>query len=692
MRAQLGALSQTVTDLGAKFIRLGAAMALPLGLATKRFVEFDDQMRAVGAVLGGTQAEFDLLTDKAKQLGATTSFSAAEVAGLMLELARAGFSAKQIDNATESVLNLSRATGTEAAMAAGIMSAGIRQFGLAAEDATRVADAFTVAANRSFNTVELLGQAMEFAGPVAADFELSIEDALAALGALGNVGIQGAKAGTALRRILILLGSEGEKFEEIFGVVATDAEGNVRNIVDVLDEMQQSLQGLGTAEQSKKLNAFFGLLGITGASALSKNAAGVRELREDIENLDGAAARTAEQMDAGLGGAFRRLSSAVDGVAIALGEALAPLLDKISAGIGRVAGAIQKWIEQNPELAQTVGVATLSILGAGAALLALGLAIKAAQIAFTVFTTAIAAVSLAVKVVTTVITIATSALTAMATATTVVGAVLAGLQFFLMGVVGAIGVFLFKAARAVISSDQFGESLSRLKNTFTASWKGIKDAIAAGDLRLAMQIAGAALRIVWLELTHQLEKIWFKFLKNVINAFAAFLKFAARFAVLTENVPGLDLGRNLIDLAKVNLIGKVIDKEIAAQKAFNKERPKLQDKLEALVEEAAVARAAAEAEREKQLQGKNAAELAGDFLSDLGQRLLFQAALAKDKIPGIAEQVSKATQEAAGGFSKRIGAFEFGSVADKQLALDEERNKSLKDIDDKLDNVQLQFE
>ncbi len=183
---------------------------------------------------------------KPKLLGATTSFSASEVASLMTELGRAGFSPKQIEEMTGAVMNLARATGTDATLSSGIMAATIRQFSMAATDAVRVADGLTAAANKSFNSVESLGEALSYAGPVAADANMSLEETLAILGTLGNLGIQGSEAGTALRRLLTLSASESEKFQKVFGVATKDAQGNARKLVDVLGEVAAATANMGS--------------------------------------------------------------------------------------------------------------------------------------------------------------------------------------------------------------------------------------------------------------------------------------------------------------------------------------------------------------------------------------------------------------------------------------------------------------
>ena len=177
-KQQLAEFGADIQALGRQLVVVSAAMLVPMAMASKTFADFDDGMRSVGAVSNATAEELVKLTERAKDLGRTTSFTAIEVASLMAELGRAGFDPSQVETMTGAVLNLARATGTDATISSGIMAASIRQFSLSASDATRVADGLTSAANKSFNTVEQLGEALSYAGPVAQDFNVSLDDTL----------------------------------------------------------------------------------------------------------------------------------------------------------------------------------------------------------------------------------------------------------------------------------------------------------------------------------------------------------------------------------------------------------------------------------------------------------------------------------------------------------------------------------
>ena len=189
--AKLRSFGSEVNDVGQKMLAVGLTASIGIGAAVKRFADFDDAMRMVGAMASASDDELMKLTETAQELGATTSYAAVEVANLMAELGRAGFNPQQIDDATAAILDMARASGVDAALAAKVMGASLNQFGLGADQARRVADALALTSNISATGVEDLGEALSYTGKSAANAGMSIEDTLAILAALGNVGILG---------------------------------------------------------------------------------------------------------------------------------------------------------------------------------------------------------------------------------------------------------------------------------------------------------------------------------------------------------------------------------------------------------------------------------------------------------------------------------------------------------------------
>jgi TP901 family phage tail tape measure protein len=456
INARIGKLGQSMVSMGSRMTAIGAAVAAPIALATRQFSVFDDAIRATAAVSGATGAALQSMNDRARELGATTSFTAVQVANLMTELGRAGFKPDEINAMTGAVLNLARATGTDAALSAGIMAATLRQFGLQAGDAARAADVLTKAANATFNTVEGLGESLKFAGPVAKSLGMSLEDTVAVLGVLGNVGIQGSEAGTALRRLSVIAAGSGDELQKLFGVTNTDAAGNLKPLVDILDEINTVTANMPVADRTAKMAQAFGLLGITSANVLSSSAEGVRGLADQLRNAEGTAAKTAKEMDAGLGGAIRILLSAVEGTALAIGDALAPSMQKLAEIVTNVAGGLTEFVKKNQEMVVAIAKGVAIFVATGAALIGLGVALKVVSAA----------------------------------------AALAGGAFmFALSPIGLIVVAVGGMAAAAL---YFSGALGDMGKIAGQTFGGIYDAIAGGDISGAMDILWAGLEVAWL--------------------------------------------------------------------------------------------------------------------------------------------------------------------------------------------------
>lgn len=436
---QLGKIGASMSKFGGQMMGVGAAVGAPVGLAVRQFAKFDDAIRATAAVTGslGPQgaAAFEMLNDKARELGATTSFTAVEVANLMTELGRAGFKPDEINAMTGAVLDMARATGTDATRSAGIMAATLRQFQLGAEDAARAADVLTYTANNTFNTVDSLGESLKYAGPVAKSLGMSLEDTAAILGVLGNVGIQGSEAGTALRRLSVISAGTGEKLNKLFGINNTDAAGNLKPLVDILDEINTATATMPVAERTAKMAQAFGLLGITSANVLSQTAGGVRDLRAGLDTAAGTASNTAKAMDAGLGGALRIMLSAVEGTALAIGDALAPAIMTAVNFFERASTAATAFVKANGELVLSVASGVLQFTAMGAALFVVGKGIAGASAVFG-----------------TLLSVA------------------AGVASAIFGVVAALGGVLASTAAAIISVVSYGAANVAAALSAGAAW------------------------------------------------------------------------------------------------------------------------------------------------------------------------------------------------------------------------------
>ena len=521
-----------LTGVGKSMVATAALAAAPIAYATKTFASFDDQMRMVKAVTGATEAQFQRLTEVAEELGRTTSYTAQQVAEGMTALGRMGFNPKEIENAIPAVLNLARATGTDLGEAAETAANNMRVFGLDSSKMASVADILTATANGSAQTLTDLAEALKMAGPQAAAAGDSITNVSAALGVLANMGIKGSLAGTALRKAYSQFAKTKVQAKlKAIGIATTDANGNLRAMPEIMADIAKHMNSLPTAKRLAFAEEIFDLRGSLAGLQLGGNIDQLDEFIKRLQSVDGTAARTAKDMDSGIGGAFRILMSALEGCQIALGkivaEALSPYIKKITATLGKVA----QWIAAHKKIVVIVLKVIAGIAAAGAALIALGIAFKAVAFivgalstAFTVLKVAVLAPIAAVKglmaafallkaVMIGVKVVALAMWAAITSPAVLIGIALGAVVAVVWNLTGAWKI----CADALKSTgSDISQALSEIKDIFGETWEVIKMALASGDLAGAAKVGLSALKLVWLKGLFPLKKAWAG-LKNFLN-------------------------------------------------------------------------------------------------------------------------------------------------------------------------------
>ena len=351
--AEMRAFANKCTAIGSQMFGMGAAMLTPIAYSVRQFKEFDDTMRLVRAVTRATMNDFQKLSDKARLLGKTTSFTSQQVADAMANLGRAGFDTKQIDGMIKHVMNLARATQTGIANSAEIVGNAMRQFGLQTKDTQRVVDVLTSTANNSSQTLDDIAQSLKYAAPVAKEFGMAIEETAYYIGILANQGLKGEMAGTSLRNMLIRLsGSDVEKqFVNELQVKIRDAQHRVKNIKDLLHEANAAMNAKGwdTLQRASWLRKVFGLRAIAGGAKFLSVGDDFKNIMDAIANSEGAAERTAKQMDEGIGGAIRITISAFQELANVIGEAVSPELIQFGKWLQGLANDMITYLKYNRE-------------------------------------------------------------------------------------------------------------------------------------------------------------------------------------------------------------------------------------------------------------------------------------------------------------------------------------------------------
>lgn len=320
-----GALSSTAVALGHM-----ARAVIDTGM------KFEQSMARVGALSGATSAELDLLTSKARELGATTVFSATEAAEGMQFLAMAGFNTSQIIQAMPGLLDQAAAGQIDLGRAADITSNVLSGFGLAAAESGRVADVLTKASISSNTTIEGLGQSMAFVAPVAASLGLELEELTAATGILGDAGIQATRAGTALRGSLLQLATPSRIQRELMdelGFSFTKADGSTKSLAEVVDDLQEKTKNMTAAQRTSTLAVLVGAEAASGFTTLiSAGSEKLREFTEELNNSAGTAGEVAAKQIDTLSGSLRLLNSALDNLSITVFDSIKDTLQDVVEG------------------------------------------------------------------------------------------------------------------------------------------------------------------------------------------------------------------------------------------------------------------------------------------------------------------------------------------------------------------------
>lgn len=389
-QAQLQNFGRTCTNVGKDLLMLSGAMAAPLVMAARSFAGFDDSMRLVQAVTQATDADFKALTKTAQRLGRDTSYTAQQAADAMVSLGRMGFSPTEIQASIDAVLNLARSTGTELAEAGDIAANSMRIFGIEASQMSDVADVLTVTANSSAQTLIDLFEALKMGGPQAAAAGESIRETSAAIAVLANMGIKGSLAGTALRKSFSQFAKVKVQDQlRSVGVETVDANGNLRKMAEIMRDIAKAMSTMPTAEKLAFAEDIFDIRGSLAGLTLTANTDELDAMLAKLQDVEGVAADTAKKMDAGLGGAFRLLLSAVEGAMNAIADAMNSTLQPLVVKVTAVINAFTQWIEANQGLVTAFAVTVAGAAGLAVVLIAIGVAAKGAAAGIAVVQTVI---------------------------------------------------------------------------------------------------------------------------------------------------------------------------------------------------------------------------------------------------------------------------------------------------------------
>lgn len=359
---------QASQDVAAKMAVTGTASYMTgrkvlsgLGGIIQPGIEFDERMSKVQALtrLDTGDNQLESLRKQAKDLGASTMFSATEAADAQGFLAMAGFKPDAILQAMPGMLDLAKAGNIELARTADISSNILTGMALPTEQMGRVSDVLAGTFTRSNVDMEMLGETLKYAAPMASSLGIELETIAAATGKLGDAGIQGGMAGTALRSILNRMSAPPKAAADALAslkIQTKDARGNLRDFADILVEIHKKTEKMGNAQRAGLLKAIAGEEAVSAMNILVDQAGfgKLQAFEAELKKSAGEAAKVAETMADNITGDLDELSSAWEDVGISIFEGQNNTLRELVQLAAGVVNKIGDWVKSNPELTATI--------------------------------------------------------------------------------------------------------------------------------------------------------------------------------------------------------------------------------------------------------------------------------------------------------------------------------------------------
>lgn len=327
------AMGSALTGVGTGLTTTVTAPLVGLGTAAvKTAKDFQQAMAQVAAVSGLDTAsqEFEDLSNKAKEMGATTKFSASEAAEAFNYMAMAGWDASQMMDGISGVMDLAAASGEDLATTSDIVTDALTAFGLSAQDSGHFADVLAAASSSANTNVQMLGESFKYVAPVAGAMGFEVEDVSVALGLMANSCIKASQAGTSLRSLFTrLVKPTGEAAVAVkdLNLEIANSDGSMKDWGDVMVNLRDTFAGLTEEEQAQYAAMLAGQEGMSGLLAIvNATDEDFQKLTDSINNAGGTAKEMAETQLDTLEGSLTILKSALEGLALSFGEVLIPML------------------------------------------------------------------------------------------------------------------------------------------------------------------------------------------------------------------------------------------------------------------------------------------------------------------------------------------------------------------------------
>lgn len=301
-------------------------MGIGMGIAdtVNTYKNFQAQMSTVQAISGASAESMKDLTAKAKEMGATTQFSATEAGQAMQYMAMAGWENQQMIDGIGGVMNLAGASGESLARVSDIVTDALSAFGLKAGDSGHFADVLAAATSKSNTSVGLMGETFKYVAPIAGAMKYSIEDTSLAIGLMANSGIKGSEAGTALRSTLTRLvkpPKEAAAALGTLGISAVKSDGTIKPLRQSIFELRSKFKGLTDAQKTQFAASIAGQEAMSGFLAImNESDENFSKLANSIDKAKGKAEEMNKIKNDNLAGDVKSLQSAWESLQLTIME------------------------------------------------------------------------------------------------------------------------------------------------------------------------------------------------------------------------------------------------------------------------------------------------------------------------------------------------------------------------------------
>ncbi len=495
----LESVGDSISGVGTKLLGVTTAVVALGTAAVTTTADFETAMSKVKSLISSSstdlEGDMEKLEEAAREAGATPKFWATEAAAAMRFMGLTGWSADEMIDGLDGVLNLAAASEMDLATASDIVTDYLSAFGLTAADSGTLVDKMAYAMSNSTTSTEQLGEAYKNCAATATQLGYGLDETTAALMVMADAGIKGGEAGTALSSIMTRLGNNTSgctDMLESYGIEVYDAQGNVNSLSNILSGMQDIWADLTDEE---KANLAYVVAGKTAQSelmtVLGERTGSFQAYQAGLANCTGTAENMAEIMQDNLSGQLTILKSQLQELAISFGEILMPTIKSIVSWIQNLVDKLNNMDEGTRETIVKVGLLVAAI---GPLLIVIGKTISTVGTAMKGFS----------SLGTSILKIVNHAKTGTGMIGKLVTAI-GGISAPVVAVVAVIGVLVAAFATLWNTNEEFREKI-------TSIWNGIKETISGFVDGIRERFADLGINLGSLgDMVEVLKNIWLEF-------------------------------------------------------------------------------------------------------------------------------------------------------------------------------------